>query len=290
MYKILKLNKKNMDNFKALSLIQEQFNKENQDFFNKYKDLSFTRQLFLRQKVRLLHDGKDYTGFIWYEPINNTTIIKSMFSMEKNSEPYKTLINSIKSKGSLTYKCTSNDYNFSILQDLGFEKGDGIIEMELTNFNFHKSDAYNLVDKDKISFRQFRRGLDENLRCNIQNEVFYDKNRVPLTVNDIFYEESQRYYFEKGSVFIYVGEVCVGYGQIIIEDKGPYVVNVGILKKFQGLKYGKMLMEHLLDILEKEGFKEVSIRVKSDNFKALNIYSSLGFIDKKQFFTWELKR
>ena len=34
-------------------------------------------------------------------------------------------------------------------------------------------------------------------------------------------------------------------------------------------------------------FSKVSLRVDSDNIAAFNLYSSLGFMIKKEFYTWQ---
>ena len=257
MYECVNFNKKNIDKLWELNSLRTQFNEENQNLFDYYSNCNFAQRIFLRRRVKLLKHGENYTGFIWFEPMWDECVIKSIFSVEKEAEPYRLLIDSIKLKGVIKYNCSNNDYNFQILQELGFKKNEGIIEMHLDDFQFDYNNYDDFLNKNNLNFREFRKGLDEGLRCMVQNEVFQDNGRIPLCINDIYFEQSQRFYFEKGSIFLFKGDKCAGYAQIIIEKDMPYIVNVGILNEYQGLKYGKVLMQHMLKILSDCNFKEV---------------------------------
>lgn len=290
MYECVNFNKKNIKELKELNSLRDQFNFENENLIDYYLSCNFAQQIFLRRRVKLLKHEEKYIGFIWFDTAWNEIIIKSMFSIEKEAEPYKVLINNIKAKGSMKYNCLNNDYNFKILEEIGFVKNEGIIEMHLDGFQFDYKEHEEFIINNDLNFRLFRKGIDEELRCMVQNEVFQENGRIPVGINDIYFEESQRFYFEKGSIFIFKGDKCAGYAQIIIEKGMPYIVNVGILKEYQGLKYGKVLMEHMLQILNECDYKLVGIRVKTSNYKALNLYKGLGFIENNHLYNLELKR
>ena len=291
MINCVNLNKRNLNNLKELSFNKWKFNPNNEDFFDYYSTCNFAQQLLAKRHVKLAKLGDEYIGYIWYEPYSKKIwAIKSMYSRENEVLTYRMLIESVKFKGCLSYNCQSNDINNAILKELGFNKSEGVIELYLNTFEIDKKSQDNFLIKNNLSFREFNKGKDENLRCCIQNEVFDDINRLPLNINDIYFDESQNYYMEQGAVFLYKGETCAGYGQIIFENEIPHIVNVGIRKEYQGLKYGRALMNHLLEIIDENKFPEVCLRVKSSNFKALSLYKSLGFIEKGETCCWELKR
>lgn len=292
MYEFENLNKRNIEKFKALSIIKSKFNDLNEDFLEFYSKCNFPQQVISKRRVKLLKHNEDYIGFIWYEHINkNICIIKSMFSKELyNLDSYKMLLGSIKGNAKLLYNCLSNDINSVILNELGFIKNQGLLEMSLSDFILD-SEVYNkLVNINNLSFRCFIKGEDENLRCSIQNQVFEDENRSPISVHDIYFDESQNYYLENGAVFLYKGSECVGYGQIILEKDCPYIVNVGVISEFRGLGYGKILMFHLLNLTNENNHSEVRLKVKDINYKAVNLYKGLGFKEVNEIYKWELKR
>lgn len=292
MYECINLSKQNMDNLEILSAFNSNFNELNEDFLEFYLKCNFPQQVIARRKVKLLKNQEDYVGYIWFEHENKKNcIIKSMISKELNNiDDYKMLLSNIKGKSTIQYTCKSNETNSKIMDELGFFKNSGLLEMSLSNFNFDR-DSYNeILNKQNINFRTFVKGRNENLRCTIQNQVFEDEDRSPLRVHDIYFDECQNYYLDFGGIFIYKGSKCAGYGQIILEKEYPYIVNVGVISEFRGLGYGKILMFKLLDLLSENKYNEVRLKVKENNYKALNLYKGLGFKEISEIYKWELKR
>ncbi|MEW8956616.1 GNAT family N-acetyltransferase, partial [Clostridium sp.] len=138
------------------------------------------------------------------------------------------------------------------------------------------------------SIENFKESRHEELRCNIQNSVFHDENRIPLTLEDIFYEEKQNFYVKNGSIFIKANNKYVGYGQIILSNKEPLIVNVGILKEYRNSGLGCLLMKSLINKCKDLKFKDVRIRCYADNYTALNLYKKLGFKEENYMFNWTL--
>ncbi len=111
---------------------------------------------------------------------------------------------------------------------------------------------------------------------------FKSHDRIPLTKEDIYFDESQNYYVKDASFFIKKDDEYIGYGQVILENNIPFIVNFGILSNFRKEGYGKVLLNHILNKLKIKGFKKVMIRVSSENEIALNLYKSLGFYHIKK--------
>lgn len=276
-----------MQELLLLNSNRKQFNILNEDLCYYYKTLSFPRQLIVGRRVKLLKQSDECVGYIWisrYE--RNSFIINSMYSIEEDMENrYSLLIDSLKVKSKLLYSCEKNNTNYDILSSLGFKQKEGTYEMSA------KVDSYKDFEIcSDVSIEQFENGKHEEIRCKIQNEVFKNDSRIPLTKDDIYYDEVQSYYFEKGSILLKKNDNYIGYGQIIFSEKIPTIVNVGLLKDFRNKGYGRILMLYLLKILDEHGFKEVRLRVSTDNYAALKLYKSFGFRVNNESHMWEYKK
>ncbi|HEY5575480.1 MAG TPA: GNAT family N-acetyltransferase, partial [Clostridiaceae bacterium] len=172
----------------------------------------------------------------------------------------------------------------------GFEKGEGEIEMSLGIDDLGDLIDYNSQEQEGLLFKNFEKGKDEGLRCWIQNDIFKDNGRVPLTLNDIFFDVSQDYFLDGGAAFLYKDGECIGYGQIVIDSDLPYIVNLGILGEQRGKGYGKILLRYFLELVRKRGFHQVRLKVRSGNEAALNLYRGFGFKTESETYKWHLKR
>ncbi len=80
-----------------------------------------------------------------------------------------------------------------------------------------------------------------------------------------------------------IGELRVMYRHedclFTIDGKRVYLYAFRIHKDFQGLGFGKWLMNYVIDILKNEGYTEFTIGVEDDNYTAKYIYQSFGFTE-----------
>jgi len=292
MYKCVGLDKKNISELRKLSEMSSDFNALNEDFFAHYSNYSFAGQIRQRRRVRLLKKENVFIGFVWFEYISmNTCIIRSFFSMEKeNEESYKALIGSMDKCQMFLYSCRRNEYNYEILEKLGFQKYSGEIELSLSEKAFEEALVKVNIPMGDLNFKTFRIGKDEGLRCYTQNKIFEEANRTPLSLADILYDVTRNYYVKGGSFFLYKGYDCIGYGQIIINDGSPYIVNLGIIEEYRGNGYSKVLLVHLLEKIKEMGYDQVRLTVKSGNEAALNLYWGFGFKNDYETYKWRLNR
>jgi GNAT superfamily N-acetyltransferase len=160
---------------------------------------------------------------------------------------------------------------------VGFEKKDGtlILYRDLP-------ESIDFTLNEELEFELMQKGRDEKKRCEIQNKIFQDNNRIPLTLEDIFFDEIQDYYFEKGAVFLKKNDRYIGYGQFIIEKGMPVIVNFGIIKEFRGRGYSRYFLIYILNLIHFNGFNKIIIKVKNSNYIALNLYKSVGFKVKRE--------
>lgn len=284
MHKSISLNLKNINSFREINKFNSNFSLSNKDFFELYDNSNIIQKLFLRKNVNLLIEENNYIGYIWFEKHNKRhSSINSINVIEDNNLVYyKTLISSLANNSLITYECEDSEVNINILNKLGFTKAKGFMELEkecteYLNTSVPKNITFSIAKKDK----------DEKARCLLQNEIFKNDDRIPINIEDIYYDESQGYYFDKGAIFIELENRPIGYGQIILEDKMAIIVNFGIIEKYRKEGYGKVLLRYLLNTAMDNDFSKVSLSVDSNNVVAFKLYSSLGFNIKRQFYTWK---
>lgn len=290
MYKCVGLNMRNLDHFRRLNKAKAYFNTLNKDFFKVYDSCNFAQQLFLRHRVKLLKKGPRYIGYIWTEldDINVYTInALNILGTEDNCENYilyKCLVDTLKKNCNFSYDCEKNSYNFDVLKYLGFVQKEGTLVLHLSI-----EDNMPLLIQENLEFEILKKGRDEQIRCEMQNEIFKNETRIPLSIEDIYLDEVQNYYFDDGSIFIKKDGNYIGYGQIIIEDNMPVIVNFGILKEYRGKGFSKSLLAYLIKIIKYNGFSDVMIKVKTTNKIALHLYEEIGFKITGEIYNWELK-
>jgi ribosomal protein S18 acetylase RimI-like enzyme len=283
---VASLNKSKITPLRELNSLRESFNIQNSDFFDVYDDLNFLQQLFYRKRVKLLKKGLLYIGYIWSAQVSKThCIINSLYLPPNSSEQsFKELLATLYKYENIEYVCERNFFNFHDLEKVGFNKKGGIIELKLSITDFLP-----LEYADTISFEILKKESGEEIRCKIQNEVFKNDNRIPLNIEDMYFDEAQSYYIGEGAIFIKDSLDYVGYGQIILEKDYVSIVNFGIVVNYRRKGYGKLLLAKLLNTIKSLGFKEVAIKVDSDNSAALELYQSFGFSVTGEVYNFELK-
>ena len=284
MFDCVGLYKKDLKKFENLNVRGKDFNQLNENFFDEYNSMNYAFQFFLLKKIKILKYHSDFVGYSWNRyntNINSISVIDSCNMYEGFNE----LISVIKGNSNLNYQCMKNDFNFEILTKSGFKKKDGTLELVK-----HLEGYSNIVYDENISFEVVDKGPLEKMRCELQNDIFKDASRVPLTMEDIYFDEIQKYYLKAGSILIkYKGEY-IGYGQIIIEFNNATIVNFGILQKYRNRGFGKLLLSHLLNIISDYNHNIAFIKVKSYNEVALNLYTSCGFKIHNESYNWVLNR
>lgn len=286
MYNCVALNIRNLDYFKELNKAKDDFNRLNEDFFEVYHKSNFAQQIFLRRRVRLLKRDSKYIGYIWADMDDKNICSINALNVLRTSNfiPYKALIDTLKKNCTINYLCENNNYNFEILKEIGFTRKDGTLILYLD-----VTENIPLIIVEDLEFETLKKGIDEQKRCEIQNEIFKNDARLPLTIEDIYFDEVQSYYFDRGSVFLKKNGIYIGYGQIIIENNIPVIVNFGILKEYRGRGYSKSLLTYLIKIIKYSGFDKVKIKVKSTNKIALNLYEQIGFKITNEIYNWQIK-
>lgn len=145
-------------------------------------------------------------------------------------------------------------------------------------------------NNEEVFFKHFIEGEDEELRCEIQNSVFYDINRIPLCASDIKDEEYEDYYINNFGVFICKKDgQAIGYGQVIYSNGAYTIVNLGILEQYRQRGYGEILLKYLIELCYHNSIKYVYIKVERENINALSLYKKIGFKEDNPIVSWYRK-
>jgi ribosomal-protein-alanine N-acetyltransferase len=88
--------------------------------------------------------------------------------------------------------------------------------------------------------------------------------------------------FPQGFLVAKEGEEILGYG--ICQKKGEkgIIFSIAVKRKWQNLGIGTKILENLLEILKKEGVKEILLHVRENNQRAISFYKNLGFEIKER--------
>jgi ribosomal protein S18 acetylase RimI-like enzyme len=100
-------------------------------------------------------------------------------------------------------------------------------------------------------------------------------NPHPFTLKQIFKNILSKDFF----VIQLSGKKITGYGLLRGWEEGYAIPSLGIMldKKYRGIGLSKCLMEYLHQIAKQKGAKEVMLRVKNNNDKAINLYKSFEY-------------
>ncbi|GAB6170259.1 GNAT family N-acetyltransferase [Clostridium carnis] len=299
-----KLTLNTMDEFKDIynkSLRNESYDK---DFFKLYDSQNFIIKYLYRKFLRLIKINNIVVGYIWYDaPIDKNIRIWALYIdysiiNDIDEDTLNSLDNSI-----LSYEAFETNQSNIILKKLGFKpvRNTILMELNLNEYNFDNkirdiylnsikriSEEFNMkMSKPTFHSRYFLNNKDESLRCSLQNEIFTEWNRKPLTIDDVYNDINQEYYLDNMSLFGMINNIYIGYGQVIYNRDMFTVVNFGIIEKYRGYGIGKLLLNDLILLCKKKGLSKLYIRVDEDNLSAKKLYRFMGFKDKSKVIKWE---
>lgn len=289
MFKIESLNKTNQDHFLDLNTMAIQVKEDTYDIYGWYTKLPWYKKFVMRRQIKVFKYNNSYIGYGFFTKDSyNNYAIKSFYVKDetKSNELFKMFFQTIGTDKAIITATTIKPKMSPILENNNFKIQSKSIEMWL---DINDSIVLNL-NLSNISIVDFCEDKDECYRCDVQNSVFQSENRIPLSIDDILFEETQNYYIKGGSIFLLYENQYIGYGQIILENNVPVIVNVGILDNYRGRGYGKLLIYELINKAISLGFHRIKIRCYLDNTIALNLYRSIGFVESNELNSWIYKK
>ncbi|MBC5629300.1 GNAT family N-acetyltransferase [Clostridium sp. NSJ-6] len=310
MVSLVRLSSSNLDEFKKL--YEENFKREtyDKDFFEYYTNQSFIPKMFSKKFVKLFMYNGEFIGYIWYElPIDIQVKVFSLYVEDKYIDIINNNIFKKFNEKSLVYESIENSSSNKLLNNLGFKKARPSLIMslkvddykkgdEIENIKFnvqHNSNLLNLLNRYSeqknniisVSFQKVDIKNEALLRCEIQNNVFRNIDRVPIEVEDIENDFKQEYYIEDLAIFMKLNNIVVAYGQIIYIRKMYTIVNFGVVDIFRGMGIGKLLLDNLISKAREKNIDELALGVDKNNINAISLYKWIGFKHRYDIARWE---
>ncbi|MCK9536470.1 MAG: ribosomal protein S18-alanine N-acetyltransferase [Bacilli bacterium] len=69
-----------------------------------------------------------------------------------------------------------------------------------------------------------------------------------------------------------------GYIGLWIYENNAEIINFFIIEKYQGLGFGKLLLKFAVELCEMSHIQSISLEVREDNQKAINLYNKFDFV------------
>ncbi|MDY2728904.1 MAG: GNAT family N-acetyltransferase [Clostridium sp.] len=279
---IEKLSNNNVSSFKQLLKESQSDLLFKFDFYSYYNERSFLVKYFIRKNVKLILVNGEYVGYIWFDFKSLKTLTINDLYIRKE---YFYYLNSyiLKSFNSdyILFETYETSYMIELLKILNMKR------IRISQIMEYKdNNLLNEKNQEDVSFAEYAKNKDAKIRCEIQNNIFENENRAPLSIDDIYYDEKQDYFLDNMSLFMKLKEKYIGYGQIIY-TRGLYmIVNFGVIKEFRSKGYGRVFLNALIKHFKEKINSNIFIRVDSNNKIARKLYEKSGFMDKGIISTW----
>ena len=282
---IERLSHNNLNNFNELLNESKDTSLFKYDFYDCYLKKSFIIKYFIRKNVKLLLNEGKYIGYIWFDfkSLKNLTINDLYVKKEYINDLNPYILKAFNSDF-IVFEMYETPNNLEIVQSLNMKRIriSHLMKHENLSISENKKSS-NLKD---ITFVPYERNKHSKLRCVIQNKIFENENRSPLTVDDIYYDEGQDYFLDNMSFFLKVKDKYIVYGQIIFMRSMYMIVNFGILKEFRSKGYGNIFLNKLISNFKEKINSDIFIRVDSNNRIAKRLYEKSGFENEGIISTW----
>ena len=72
-------------------------------------------------------------------------------------------------------------------------------------------------------------------------------------------------------------QTLIGYGVMLITSDESHILNLCVHPDYQSMGIGKQLLEHFLGLAERHNIQRVFLEVRPTNFKAISLYTGMGF-------------
>lgn len=197
---------------------------------------------------------------------------------------FKEFINSLDDRFELSgYTFNFNCNNVEYLKDSENEY-DTISSVKFMRCNL--KDYCKNIDKNinnkGLSIRKYTLKKDEELRVELQNEIFNNiQGRTELTLKDVMMEEYSPKFIEDLCFILEEKEKSVGYGQIINLNGLYYLVNFGVVPSVRRNGYAKHFLTYIMLMAYKKGIEDIYLTVDNNNISAINLYKYQGYKEIK---------
>ncbi|KRQ87030.1 putative N-acetyltransferase YycN [Caloramator mitchellensis] len=259
------------DYYMILKLLKKH-NRKSFEYYSNFNDNIFS--YFITKNIYKIKRRERVVGLIICNFIKREVYFVPTVNIKIDfNDIYKLLVSNFKG-----YDFPFVYYGFDLINSLGIENQLAIIKNykimvnNISNLNFINSNIENLsVERMKITEQ-------ESLRVELQNKIFGNLiNRKVLTVSEVIAEEKKKEFLKDLCFFLKYQDKYIGYGQIVINNEGYFLINFGILEEFRGKGYAKLFLSEILKNAKNYGVETLYLKVDNYNLKAIKLYEDLGF-------------
>ena len=280
--KIERLSLFNYRELKNMSLKSSKFNSINTNVFKLLKALKLKDKILIKRNIYLLKDEEQYCGYLWLQHLyKDMYLVNDLYFIDFKDDPFGDFCEG----KTLLYDAMMNSDCNKYLPGYNFKIND-ISDVLKLPLNVSSS-----CEDNDIEFVNFMKNEHEDIRCELQNNIFDADSRIPITKDDIFFDEEQDYYIDDGLIFIKDNDTFIGMGQIINLKGKLTIVNFGIRKEYRNNGYARILLRRLIekgrDLSLYLNQSYLYIRVSRSNETAYKIYKDAGFQYDDSIITWE---
>ena len=289
MFKALALRAKDLQYYKKELLKYRDFNELNENLYDKYMKSSLFNKIQYRSGTRIICFHDVPVLILWSETRNYNVKMRSIVPLkqfsELRTEPLIEVMDAFIESlpihldiHQFEYTTIDNEENRILLTDMGFTYRKGLLRMK------RNLDLMSGISQD-VDIKRFQIE-DIKARVELQNQIFDNKYRVPLSVTDVLLEISKKTYIPELSFFLVENDQYVGYGQINRQEGCYFLVNFGIAPEFRGKGKSRGFLNAILSKAKALDIQEIYLDVNEDNFRAKELYLSSGFQEENSTCTW----
>jgi len=280
---------RDLERFKNQLRRFEKFNALNENLYKRYEESSLFNKIQYRSGTRILWEGIDPLMILWTETRNYNAKLRCLIPLQKEevvlNMPLEEMMPAFYEAlpkhldiHQFEYITTDEPFNEKVLQRMGFIYRRGLLRMARTLRDVPTNQKEVLLEKfhiDKIKDR-----------VDLQNVIFDNKYRIPLSVTDVLMEISKKTYVPELSFFLVEEGLFIGYGQITKQPEGFFLVNFGIVPEYRNQGKSKGFLLEILRKAKEYGIDEVFLDVNEDNIRAKRLYEEMGFHQETNTCTW----
>lgn len=280
---------RDLERYKNQLLAYKKFNALNENLYKRYGESSLFNKIQYRSGTKILWEGLDPLMILWTETRNYNAKLRCLIPLQKEEVLLRMPLEEIMPAfhealpkhldvHQFEYITTDEPFNENILQRMGFMYRRGLLRMARSLKDVPMNPEEIILEKVQIEKIKDRVAL--------QNVIFDNKYRIPLTVTDVLLEISKKTYVPDLSFFLVEEEHFIGYGQITKQPEGFFLVNFGLVPEYRNQGKSKGFLLEILRKAREYGVDEVFLDVNEDNIRAKRLYEEMGFHLETNTCTW----
>lgn len=146
--------------------------------------------------------------------------------------------------------------------------GKGILRLRLDLKGFNNEFIKSNIHIQEVSYNEIPIFLET--KKSILNSKVYSIRLIDYIIDKVICNKYYLYYFEGN---------LIGICGIKYRKEKAFFFDFGIIPRFRGNGLSRLCLLKMIKRLKAVGIKQLDLKVRIENYKAINLYKSLGFIE-----------